>query len=132
MIGFGQKISSNGNIVHFPPTVSVPGENFHTCNHIRLYFQFGPNKYKETITGIDFKWTIQDAFGDPLHSGNTKWGITIKSNEEWRNGKYIYWETCDFFGGQKIYNKLKPLVNNAKVVVVIKRIAFKDGKVLKF
>ena len=132
IIFFGQNLASSGHINHFPPT-DLPGEKWHMCDHIRLSFIFGPNKYKETITGIEFKWTMQDAFGDYLHSGKQKWGITINSNEKSLHEKYLYWERCDILsGGQKIYNKINPLVSNIKVVVVITRIAFKDGTVIRF
>ena len=127
---FSQKLTCTTSVVNMPSTISIPGENNHFYPHIRAYFTFGPNKYNKTITGIEFNYTIEDAFGDQLHSGSQKWGITIYPNKK-SGSRYLSWDSIDYLGGdEKIYNKIYNVASTAHISINITRIAFKDGSVI--
>ena len=107
-------------------------------DNLRAYFQF-TNNYNKTINAIGFRFYLRDAFGTLLVQGDGQFDERISPNSTNPKNTFFYWDksgpggTAGYDRGES-YNKLLGPIRGGTIqyTVIIDRIAFSDGTVMRF
>tara|TARA_B100001250_G_C19779370_1_gene781131 strand:- start:607 stop:1053 length:447 start_codon:yes stop_codon:yes gene_type:complete len=100
--------------------------------YVKAVFKF-TNHYKSTIVGIEYSYIFKDVFGEILARGTGKELEKIMPGQSNKINTYTYWADNPYIKNE-IYDKFWPSVNggNTIKIIVINKIAFENGEILRF
>lgn len=101
-------------------------------DQIQAYFQF-ENLSQKTVTGIQFKFSFYDSFGDELYISEAKSNLVISPGKINPMKTYYYWEDNPFINGEP-YDKLQSATSagTIKTKVSIILVMFDDGSSFRY
>ena len=100
--------------------------------HVRMYPQF-INLSDRTITGVCFKATFIDSFGEEKYTtGELTYYVTLEPGETNEMDTSWYWEDNPFMDSEP-YDFIRPVLSNyMDIKITYIKIVFDDGEIINF